>query len=360
LNRVRQNRQQKGFSQAELARLARISRSGLAAIERGELVPSVHAALALSRALGASVEELFLPPPPEAPAWAWTPSRLPCGFWRAEFPDGERLVPAQGAHPASPAFDGWFDGGLVHFQAGPPQRTLVLACCDPAAGLLVARLAQVGVRLVVLQRSSGEALELLAAGAVHVAGLHLAGEHDSRGNSHLAGERLGPGFRLLRVALWEEGVACQPSAVEGGLARLSRPEVRWVGRKPGAGARACQDLVLGAGPAPENLASDHSGVVAAIRQGWAQAGVCPRYVAEAAGLGFLSVRREPFDLCHSQDLEQDPRLQALSDAVRCRAFQQRLGCLPGYRVEGAGEMQAVVTSQDPPLNAPAGGGLGTW
>jgi molybdate-binding protein len=83
-------------------------------------------------------------------------------------------------------------------------------------------------------------------------------------------------------------------------------------------------------------------------------------VAEAAELGFLSVRREPFDLCHSQDLEQDPRLQALSDAVRCRAFQQRLGCLPGYRVEGAGEMQAVVTSQDPPLNAPAGGGLGTW
>ncbi len=341
LNRVRQIRQHKGLSQAELARRARISRSGLAAIEREELVPSVHAALALCRALGTSVEDLFASPPTEAPAWAWMPSRLPCGFWRVDLPDGERLLPAEGEHPACPPCDGWFDGGLLHFEGGEPRRTLVLACCDPAAGLLVARLAQEGVRLVVLQRSSGEALELLAAGAVHVAGLHLAGEHDSRGNSHLAGARLGPGYRLVRLALWEEGVACLPSGVGGGLGRLIRPAVPWVGRRSGAGARACQDLVLGSRAAPGNLASDHSGVVAAIRQGWAQAGICPRFVAEAAGLGFFPVRREPFDLCHAEVLEEDPRLQALHRAIRCRAFQQRLSCLPGYDLEGVGEIEAV-------------------
>ncbi len=319
-----------------------MSRSGLAAVERGELVPSVQAALALAGALGCTVEHLFGAEPLQAPAWAWTPSQRPCGFWRAEYADGLRLVPEEASHAASPPGDGWFDGTLTDFGGGDAHRTLVLACCDPAVGLLVERLARLGVRLVVLHRSSGEALQMLAGGAVHVAGLHLAGQDDPLGNRHLAGGRLGNGYRLLRAASWDEGVACQPSLEAQGLAPLVRASGRWIGRRPGAGARSCQDFLLGSRPVPKRTACDHSGVVQAIRQGWVEAGVCPRYAATASGLGFLAVRREPFDLCYAATLEEDPRLRALREAVRCRNHQRRLAVLPGYHLQDAGEVDTVV------------------
>lgn len=52
------------------------------------------------------------------------------------------------------------------------EKTLVLASCDPAAGWLAAHFSQVtGLRLLILLRSSREALEMLRQGLVHLAGL---------------------------------------------------------------------------------------------------------------------------------------------------------------------------------------------
>ena len=39
----------------------------------------------------------------------------------------------------------------------------------------------------------------------------------------------------------------------------------------------------------------------AIRAGWADAGVCLRLVSDQAGLDFLSIREEAYDLCFSAD-----------------------------------------------------------
>jgi PBP superfamily domain len=69
----------------------------------------------------------------------------------------------------------------------------------------------------VLQRSSQAALELLAKGLVHAAGVHLARADEPDGNLPAVRDffRPGPDHRLLRVADWDEGIALAP-----GLARL--------------------------------------------------------------------------------------------------------------------------------------------
>ena len=58
-NRVKALRLGRGWSQAELAQRAGISRAAVSAIEIERLVPSVAAALALAEAFGCRVDALF-------------------------------------------------------------------------------------------------------------------------------------------------------------------------------------------------------------------------------------------------------------------------------------------------------------
>src|SRR3712207_5924247 len=86
-NSVRARREALGWSQQELAQRARISRSAVSAIEMRRLVPSAAAALALARALQCRVEDIFQlagEPANAEPAWAWSPVREPCRYWKAQ------------------------------------------------------------------------------------------------------------------------------------------------------------------------------------------------------------------------------------------------------------------------------------
>lgn len=58
-NRLRQFRSDKGLTQADLAKLARVSRKTINTVENEVFVPSVQLALVLSAVLGTTVEELF-------------------------------------------------------------------------------------------------------------------------------------------------------------------------------------------------------------------------------------------------------------------------------------------------------------
>jgi putative transcriptional regulator len=58
-NRLRQWRSEHELTQAELARLAGVSRKTINTVENGVFVPSVQLALVLARTLGTTVETLF-------------------------------------------------------------------------------------------------------------------------------------------------------------------------------------------------------------------------------------------------------------------------------------------------------------
>jgi molybdate-binding protein len=90
---------------------------------------------------------------------------------------------------------------------------------------------------------------------------------------------------------------------------------------------------------PKLVAHDHRGVANAIRCGWADIGVCLRLTAEEAGLHFLSVREESYDLCYPDSLSADPRVQALLSVLRSPGYRRLLGDLPGYDASTTGELQ---------------------
>jgi molybdate-binding protein/transcriptional regulator with XRE-family HTH domain len=344
-NLVKTRRQQQGWPQAELARRTGISRAAVSAIEIGRLVPSVGAALALAGAFGCTVEDLFglAAGTPAGPEWAWPPTATPCRYWTAQVRGRTLSYPAEPTAAGVVAHDGIFtNGSFAPIGEVDPARTLVLAGCDPAAGLLAAHLMQsAGVRLLVLPRSSQDALALLGRGAIHVAGVHLAARATPDGNADAVRAKLGTGFCLLRMAHWQEGLALAPHLGIRSVRAALRANLRWVGREPGSGARLCLDELLRGHRAPKRLARNHRAVAEAIRNGWADAGVCLRLVSEEAGLRFFPVREELFDLCFPAALAHDPRIDALRRTVQSADYRRLLGDLPGYDASSTGALTSV-------------------
>src|SRR5690606_20333865 len=124
-------------------------------------------------------------------------------------------------------------------------------------------------------------------------------------------ETLGNDYQLLHIARWQEGIATSATIRLRSLRGIQSAKLRWVGREPGSGARQCLDRFLPNRPAPRHLARDHRGVADAIRSGWAEAGVCVQLASAEAGLTFLPVQEESYDLCIPNGLLEDLRLRAL-------------------------------------------------
>jgi len=340
-NRLRVRRQQKDWSQADLAGHAGISRAAVSAIEMNRLSPSVTAALALAKTLDCSVEDLFGAGPDElAPFWAWPCPGQPCRYWQATVGGRTVLYPVEPTLAGMAQHDGVFrNGKLEPVPRQPLEKTIVMACCDPASGILAAQLAdRSGLRLLALSRSSLQALDLLRRGLVHVAGLHLATPDRPKANGALARKQVGKECRLLRIARWQEGIALASGSGIGSVRGALGSRLHWVGREPGSAARHCLDELFRRRRPPRRIAFDHRGVAEAIRCGWADAGVCLRLVSEEAALQFLSVRQEIFELCFPVEAEADPWLIALKEAVRAPAYRRQLADLPGYDPKDCGEI----------------------
>lgn len=348
-NRLKSLRQERGWSQADLAQQAGISRPAVSSIENNRLVPSVAAALALAQALRCTVEELFGPPVDATdarPAWAWPAEPAVQDvfrYWQAKVGKRTLLYPVEMTPAGVLEHDGICNAGVLQTRSRyATEQTLVIACCDPAASLLSAEIQRLtGFRVIILPRSSQQAIALLGAGLVHAAGIHFATSGSPDDNRKAVRERIDGSFSLLRVARWEDGLAVSRSAAVHTVREALATKLRWIGRQAGSGARQCQDEILEDRPAPKHLARDHRGVAETIRSGLAEAGICLRLTSDEAGLRFISIREEIYELCFSNEFEDDPRIRALKNAVRGTAYPKLVAELPGYSANECGELHRV-------------------
>ena len=341
-NRVRNLREAKGLTQTELAERAGISRSAVTAIEGAKLVPSVATALSLAAVLGCSVEELFgSPESPRATAsWAWEPPTNSNRCWHAEVFGKVLKLPAA-VTPMWSALPDDVDAGSQKASI-VADETLVLATCDPAAGILASQFhAATGMRMIVIPRSSGQSLELLKQGVVHLAGLHLATAEHPEGNSDAVRTRLGNDYNLIRLSNWQEGISLPAGSAHRSVRSVLGARLKWIGREEGSGARRCLDQLLHGRRAPRCVARNHMGVATAIQSGWADAGVCVQLVSAEAGLRFLPVQQEAYDVCYARSFRGDRRLTAFINVVRSVAYRSLLSDLPGYDTADAGRISNV-------------------
>lgn len=324
---LRTYRERAGLSQAALAERVSVSRQALVAIEAGRQVPSTSLALLLARTLGCAVEDLF-----ELRGGGLPVVLAPLPAWAADVPAARgatrvavgRVDDAWVAHRLIDDTSGPADGLLLAPVLGDAgrvelltderdvERHALVAGCAPLLGALASRVVRRhrDARATFLPANSERALELLQGGLVHVAGLHLAAGDALDAHEALVRARFpARGLLLVHLARWRVGLAVARGNPKGvrAPADLLRCDVRFAAREAGAGTtRLLRRLLADAGatqPAPGAgpTASDHAAVAELVRGGGADAGITIESAALTAGLDFVPLVEERFDLVVMRD-----------------------------------------------------------
>jgi molybdate-binding protein len=228
----------------------------------------------------------------------------------------------------------------------PPGDALRLAGSDDPALDMLLRASGDAVAVVGGPRGSLTGLVQLARGEADAAALHLRHAPTGRFNDPFVRAAL-PEQHTVLVHLWrrEQGLVVAEGNPLGisGVADLAGRRVAW--RRPGTASRLLLErLLLDAGIEPRPGSTDscdsHLAVAAAVATGTADAGLAVRAVAQLAGLDWIPVASEPFELA----LRPDARAAAgpLLDVLASSGLQARLAELPGYDLSESGRMRSAA------------------
>lgn len=237
--------------------------------------------------------------------------------------------------------------------SGRPRGVRLAGSHDLCLEVLVGQLRAARPRWPVYWRPSSSLAGLfaLATDACDLAGTHLLDAATGEYNAPFV-ERLLPGepVLLVTVAEREQGLLVAPGNPAGvrEVRDLARRGVRFVNRPRGSGTRLlCDRLLAAAGVSPSTVngydreAPTHLAVAAAVAAGTADVGLGIRAAAQAAGLDFVPLARERYELALRAARQDRPGVAAVLAALRTPAFRAAAGILGGYDPTQAGSIRRV-------------------
>jgi molybdate-binding protein len=152
------------------------------------------------------------------------------------------------------------------------------------------------------------------------------------------------GLAFVHIAAISVGVASREDCDIDDLLKK-----RWINAKKDSAARSFFDkLILSRGLDPLkvdgfwNEASGPAAVVAAIANKTADAGICSSGGAASAGLRFMPLGYEQYELAIHPDLLADGKVGALISAIRSAGFLHRLSLYPGYDTTRTGTLHTIT------------------
>lgn len=245
------------------------------------------------------------------------------------------------------ALDQWVSAGQAArtVQPAPP---IVGGSHDP---LLEWALRESRCGLASLPEGSEAGLRRLTQREVLAAAIHM---HRNEGDADAANADAvahAPGLHdgvLIAFARREQGLLVAPGNPQklADIASVAKRRARIALRPAGAGAQLLLLALLNrAGLAMEALTAvkppspTGPDIAQAVRSGRADCGIATRSVARAAGLDFVPLTWERFDLALRQRDYFLPGAQALFGFMRTDAFGERAAELGGYDVAEAGQVR---------------------
>ncbi|MBI3356894.1 MAG: helix-turn-helix domain-containing protein [Nitrospirae bacterium] len=375
-NHLKSLRTQKGFSQAELAARAGITRQAVSSIESNLYLPTTTVALRLASVLACRVEDLFSLAQAEDIVEGKLIGHLPqtntkgspirvkvstIGKQTVVRPVtglGELLsytVPADG-YVVEPR--GQTSGSTVGVKLSRDRQAIEqeisVAGCDPAIFLAGAHMRRRKDQTSVVGWTMGSmaALQALQRGEVHVAGLHLFDPVTGESNLPFLRRNLkGSGYEIVTFATWEEGFLVRPGNPKSirSAADLAESTVALVNREEGSGARLLLDQRLRAAAIDpvqvqgyENVVSSHFEVARAIEAHRADVGIGIRSAAQLFGLDFVPLQAARYDLVVPKThLKSHPTLGHLFETIVSRPFRNEIEALGGYDTRDTGKTHSL-------------------
>jgi transcriptional regulator with XRE-family HTH domain len=333
VSRLRELREAHDFSQAELARLAGVSRQLVSATESGRHFPAVDAALRLAAALGVSVEELFGgsdggmgPVRLVDEAAAGTPLRVArVGDIRIAVPLGD---PSGGGFFS--VADAVAEENDVRLLPGAQLDGLVIAGCDPALGIAEALLAQHGGnRLIAVYQSTGRAIGLLSEGLVH--GVLVHGPEGALPRPPVA-------VRRWRVGAWQAGIVFAPELGHPSLETLAAGDVELAQREETAASQQALRRALTEVHAEPPVGPIVPGHLEGARRTVIGRGaaVSMEPAADAFHLGFLPLETHVVDLWIDERWHDHGGVPRLIELLRSARFRERVAAIGSYDLSQSG------------------------
>jgi molybdate transport repressor ModE-like protein len=234
------------------------------------------------------------------------------------------------------------------------DRVNVAASHDLAlAALRDALPATAGVSLDLAFMGSLHALEQFGAGRADLAGFHVPLGAAFRGGLEAFRDLLRDRRdRLIRFVDRDQGLMlarANPARVRS-FRDLARKRLRFVNRQRGSGTRLLIERLV----ADEGLDGDsllgfgheeftHAAVAATVASGAADAGFGLRAAAAEYRLAFVPRVRERYFLAVRASMVARPAIRRLIEALQSPLLARTVGTLPGYRLEGAGQVVTIDT-----------------
>jgi putative molybdopterin biosynthesis protein len=215
-------------------------------------------------------------------------------------------------------------------------------------------LCESGSGLASLSDGTLRGVDHLLRGEVIATAIHFHGEDLSAntvGDANIATVCAMPGLHdavLIGLTRREQGLLLAPGNPKGlqSLADVLASGARMAVRQAGAGAQLLLDALLArAGASPKDLhrleppCLTGPDLAVAIRAGNADCGIATRAMAKAAGLDFVPLLWESFDLLMRQRSYFRPPIQALIGLLRDMRLCQRATELSGYDTTPAGQIR---------------------
>jgi len=217
--------------------------------------------------------------------------------------------------------------------------------------LLEWTLRESGSGLASLTEGTARGVERLQRGEVIAAAIHFHSHAtDTDGDANVAAVRAMPGLHdavLVGLVRREQGLLLahgNPKHLNS-LSDVLGSGAKMAVRQPGAGAQMLLEVLLARAGAGKDLRRIEppcltgSDLAAAIRAGKADCGIATRAAAKSAGLDFVPLLWENYDLLMRQRSYFQPSVQALIGFFGQKRLKQRAAELTGYDPAPSGQIR---------------------
>ncbi|MDR3332910.1 MAG: molybdopterin biosynthesis protein MoeA [Synergistaceae bacterium] len=222
------------------------------------------------------------------------------------------------------------------------KRLLFQGSDDPAVGLLVPIIREMGADFAIRTVGSMGGLAALGRDEAHLAAAHLLDVSDGTYNTNYIKQFAnGKNWRRRLIFYRAQGIMTAPRNPKGirGFADLASGEAVFENRQPGAGTRVLLDYMLrenGLSPSDirgyDRISITHMEAANKVASGVADAALGIASAASALGLHFIPIAREPYEFVFSEDFAEHPAAAALGKAIESEEWRDAVARMGGYEL----------------------------